>query len=53
MSDKIKHHKANGPAMHWSNGEWLWLLYNKVHRYYGPAYKNEWWLYDNLINDND
>lgn len=30
-------HRSNGPARQWSEDEWFWWLFGKIHRYYGSA----------------
>ena len=37
-------HRPNGPAFERVDGFWIWWLYGKPHRYYGPQnYKVEKW----------
>jgi hypothetical protein len=30
-------HRVNGPAVTWDDGNFMWMLFGKPHRYYGPA----------------
>lgn len=31
------HHRVNGPAFEWSDGDYAWYYNDRLHRYYGPA----------------
>lgn len=41
------YHRPNGPALWRDDGKWWsWFLFDREHRYYGPAHCNkEWWCY--------
>ena len=32
-----KLHRSNGPAVDFNDGDWVWRLHGKQHRYYGPS----------------
>lgn len=32
-------HRTNGPAILWTDGDYLWCINGRRHRYYGPALK--------------
>ena len=47
-------HRANGPAVIYYDGQFLWYLNDQCHRYYGPATStNEWWLNNDYIKVDD
>ena len=44
-----KIHRSNGPAIKYATDEESWALYNRNHRYYGPAKQQfgicSWWIH--------
>ena len=46
-----KRHKANGPAIMWSDGTQFWYLNDWQHRYYGPAntISGSWYLHGDYV----
>ena len=43
-------HRPNGPASIWYDGDWVWYLNGKNHRYYGPrSNSGAWWIHDRRI----
>jgi hypothetical protein len=43
-------HRVNGPARTWDDGDYMWCLNGKSHRYYGPQNLNTaWWIHHERI----
>ena len=56
INDKL--HRANGPAVEWSNGDKEWWINGKLHREDGPAIEHadgrkEWWLNGQWFSNNE
>ena len=50
LNEEDFHHRVNGPALEWDDGDWCWMLNGDSHRYYGPAdCMGEWFIHDKFI----
>jgi len=50
-----KHHREDGPALEWADGDKEWWLHGKPHREDGPAVEwpdgtKEWWLHNKEVH---
>lgn len=45
-----KAHRTNGPSTEYAHGDWSWMLFGFLHRYYGPAnHYDGWWIHGGFI----
>lgn len=53
---KLDRHCVNGPAWDTQNNvrQWGWLLFGRLHRYYGPQSNlNDWWIHDRHMKSDE
>jgi len=53
LNEKGKHHRTDGPAVEWANGDREWCVNDKLHRIDGPAFESAnggraWWVNGHL-----
>jgi hypothetical protein len=57
-NSKGEHHRTDGPAIEWTNGDKAWCVGGKYHRTNGPAVEwsngdKAWWVNDKYLGYND
>lgn len=53
FNNEGQRHRVNGPAITWSDGDYVWYYTNQRHRYYGSARcwcgDVQYWIFDEKV----